>query len=124
MNLPRVSVQRGPLSKASVTYHALMRSLLLMYGGDMLRQVELEVKAEATGRARIRARPLVDSSAMLEHGGPLSKGLSTAITCEISPLQMHSSEMAVLGADMSESGRTLLALKRLELLVNGSDVQA
>lgn len=89
----------------------------------MLGQMQLEMKPKPTGRTRIRSGALVHRATMLEHGGPLSESLSATFTGKVAPLEMDGSEMAVLGADVTESGGTLLALEGLELLVDGANVE-
>lgn len=124
MNLPRVPVEAGPLSKASIADRAMVRSLLLMNSRDMLRQMQLKVKTEATSRAWIRSGAFMNGTTMLEHCRAFRKRLSTSIACKVSSLEMHGTKVAILRTDMSECSRTLLTLERLQLFMNRPDMQS
>lgn len=119
-----MSVERGPLSETSVTNGALMGSLFLMDSGNMLRQMQLKMEAEAARRARVGPRSLMHGSAMLQYCRPLRKGLATSLAGKVASLEVDGPEVAILGADVAERSRALLTLEGLELLVDGADVES
>lgn len=116
-------VETASLAEASVANDALMRALLLMNGRNMLTKMQFKMESESTGRTGIGAGTFMDGSTVLEDSGSFCKSLAASITSKVPSLEMHGTKMSVLGANVTECGWALLALKGLEFLMNGPDVE-